>query len=207
MRTVCRLVVLPAIFGLLTTLGVQVAYAAWNSRCDPASATVVDRWSRVEARSYALTAVGDGYEWGGGCWNSNGHDDTPGVPDSGGEGADCSGFTFKSWSMALNWGNTKTRWSPMENVHGPYTAAAFKAGNGAAVAIGKSYSTTAYMDAFASSTHIGMIYSESSDGYDRIIEAKGDAAGTGIFTRSYRVSGSYGGVRRYGWNAYCPQCQ
>ena len=32
-----------------------------------------------------------------------------------------------------------------------------------------------------------------------IIEAKGDAQGTGIWTRSYRSNASYGGVRRQNW--------
>ena len=46
-----------------------------------------------------FVAVGEGYEWGGGCWNDNNRDDTPGQPDSNGEGPDCSGFVFKTWEL------------------------------------------------------------------------------------------------------------
>jgi hypothetical protein len=56
------------------------------------------------------------------------------------------------------------------------------------------------MDAFASTKHIGMIYAPNADGTDQIIEAKGEAYGTNIWTRSYRGSSSYSGVRRLGWN-------
>ncbi len=56
------------------------------------------------------------------------------------------------------------------------------------------------MDAFASTDHIGMIYAPNADGTDQIIEAKGEAYGTNIWTRSYRGSSSYGGVRRLGWS-------
>ncbi|MFT4287974.1 hypothetical protein [Nocardioides sp.] len=62
----------------------------------------------------------------------------------------------------------------MRDIHGPWTAADFKAGVGIPVTKGKGYSDTYQMDAFVSDDHIGMIYEEQSDGYDRIIEAKGD---------------------------------
>jgi hypothetical protein len=57
------------------------------------------------------------------------------------------------------------------------------------------------MDALASSSHIGMIYARNPDGTDRIIEAKGEAYGTNIWTRTYRGDSSYSGVRRLGWSA------
>ena len=47
----------------------------------------------------ALRARYEGYQWAGGCWNDNDVDDSPGDPtedpNTGGEGGDCSGFTFK----------------------------------------------------------------------------------------------------------------
>ena len=55
------------------------------------------------------------------------------------------------------------------------------------------------MDALASSHHIGLIYATNADGTDQIIEAKGEAYGTNIWTRTYRGDSSYGGVRRLGW--------
>ena len=51
------------------------------------------------------------------------------------------------------------------------------------------------MDALASDGHIGLIYAENPDGSDQIIEAKGEAYGTSIWTRTYRGSSSYSGVR------------
>ena len=57
------------------------------------------------------------------------------------------------------------------------------------------------MDALASDNHVGMIY-QANTAYntDRIVEAKCEACGTGIWTRTYRGDPSYGGVRRAGWS-------
>jgi hypothetical protein len=55
------------------------------------------------------------------------------------------------------------------------------------------------MDAFASSTHIGMVFIRSLYGGDQIVEAKCEACGTNIFYRTYRSDSSYGGVGRWGW--------
>jgi hypothetical protein len=57
------------------------------------------------------------------------------------------------------------------------------------------------MDAFASTSHIGMIYAKNADGTDQVIEAKGEAYGTNIWTRTYRGNSSYSGVRRTGWSS------
>jgi hypothetical protein len=57
------------------------------------------------------------------------------------------------------------------------------------------------MDALASTGHIGMIYAKNADGTDQVIEAKGEAYGTNIWTRTYRGSSSYSGVRRTGWSS------
>src|SRR5256885_7065315 len=56
--------------------------------------------SRDTARDYAYGAVYEGYQWGGGCWNYDNVDSAPNDPPqtyTGGEGGDCSGFTYKSW--------------------------------------------------------------------------------------------------------------
>lgn len=202
-----------ATFVASTAVGFVIApaQADWaDDHCNNDGPTHVDRWSREEASSYALTANGDGYDWGGGCWNGNGQDDTPAQDtdhNSVGEGPDCSGFTFKSWAMALDFSNHKRRWKIRTDQHGPYTADSFHDGVGAAnVLASKAYGNTIRMDAFASSGHIGMIFSESSDGQDRIIEAKDQQTNTGIFTRSYRSSTSFVAVRRGNWDPYCPQC-
>ncbi len=49
--------------------------------------------------------------------------------------------------------------------------------------------------------HIGLIYANNADGTDQIIEAKGEAYGTNIWTRTYRGDSSYSGVRRIGWSS------
>jgi hypothetical protein len=84
-------------------------------------------------------------------------------------------------------------------VHGPYDAYAFKTGGGAPnVTIAKS--STVYMDAFASTSHIGMIYyANTAYNEDRIVEAKCESCGTFTWPRTYRGDSSYSGVRRTGW--------
>jgi hypothetical protein len=153
----------------------------------------------------ALRARYEGYQWGGGCWNDNDRDDSPNDPPgdggAGGEGGDCSGFTFKVWREATSTGDTGFyKWVMLRHVHGPYVAESFKAGTGAPNAT-VSKSALLKMDALASTGHIGMIYAKNADGTDQIIEAKGEAYGTNIWTRTYRGNSSYSGVRRVGWSS------
>ena len=162
-------------------------------------------FTREGSSTVALYAQREGYQWGGGCWNDNDVDDSPGDPttdpNTGGEGGDCSGFTFKVWRESLNESDAGAyQWNKLRHVHGPYTAARFKSGDGAPnVTYGKA--GLIRMDALASSSHIGLIYAPNADGTDQIIEAKGEAYGTNIWTRTYRGDSSYGGVRRLGWSA------
>jgi hypothetical protein len=159
---------------------------------------------RAEARDYAYIAAAEGYQWGGGCWNDNNVDDAPGDPTEDvntlGEGGDCSGFTFKAWYERGEWGDPWFRYhSWMQNAHGPYTAYDFKIGGGAPnTTVAKAY--TSFMDAFASTYHIGMIYwANTAYNQDRIIEAKCEACGTGTWPRTYRGSPEFSGVRRRYW--------
>ena len=88
----------------------------------------------------------------------------------------------------------------MRNTHGPYNADGFRTGAGEPnVTVSKASATT--MDAFASSSHVGMIY-QANTAYntDRIVEAKCEACGTGIWSRTYRGDPAYGGARRAGWS-------
>ena len=64
------------------------------------------------------------------------------------------------------------------------------------------------MEAFASDSHIGMIYTaNTSQGQDRIIEAKCEACGTTKSLQSYRGQSAYEGAQRTGWTPECyPQC-
>jgi hypothetical protein len=87
----------------------------------------------------------------------------------------------------------------MQNVHGPYAAADFKAGAGAPNTTVAKANTT-YMDAFAAAYHIGMIYwANTAFNQDRIIEAKCEACGTGTWPRTYRGNPDFSGVRRLYW--------
>jgi len=211
MRKPVWLVILPFLAGGIVGFAAEPAMADWAvNNCNNNGPSTPSSWARENARSYAATANGDGYDWGGGCWNSNGVDDTPSQNtsmNSVGEGPDCSGLTFKSWALALDFSFAKRRWAQMTDVHGPYTAADFKAGVGASNPLAnRNYSTTGLMDAFASSSHIGMIYTEGSGGTDTIVEAKDQQINTGIFTRGYRTANGFVGVKRATWDPYCPQC-
>lgn len=162
-------------------------------------------FSRDGSTTVALRARYEGYQWGGGCWNLNDVDDSPGDPTenpgTGGEGGDCSGLAFKVWRESLNESSASPYdWGRLRFVHGPYTAARFKRGEGAPnVTVAKS--SLIRMDALASDGHIGLVYASNPDGSDQIIEAKGEAYGMNLWTRTYRGSTAYSGVRRIGWSS------
>jgi hypothetical protein len=147
------------------------------NNCNYAAPTPTPYITRDGSASVALRARHEGYQWGGGCWNDNDIDDSPGDPpenvSTGGEGADCSGFVFKVWRESETEGNAGFyQWGMLRHIHGPYTAARFKAGEGAPN-ISVSKSALIKMDALAKSGHIGMIYATNADGTDQIIEAIG----------------------------------
>ena len=161
--------------------------------------------TREGSAAVALRARFEGYQWAGGCWNDDDRDNSPGDPtedpSTGGEGPDCSGFTFKVWRESESTSNGGFyQWGMFRDVHGPYTAASFKSGIGAPNST-VAKSAAIKMDAFASQSHIGLVYAKNADGTDQIIEAKGEAYGTGIWTRTYRGDSSYTGVRRIGWSS------
>ena len=186
------------------------AAAAYHTRfvalnCNTAAPTPTSYITRDGSTTVALRARYEGYQWAGGCWNDNDRDDSPNDPTSdpatGGEGGDCSGFTFKVWRESLTESDASfQQWNMLRTVHGPYTASRFKAGQGAPNTT-VSKASLIKMDALASESHIGMIYAPNADGTDQIIEAKGEAYGTNIWTRTYRGDSSYGGVRRIGWSS------
>lgn len=186
-----------------TATGYHTQFVAQN--CNYASPTPTSYITRDGSAAVALRARDEGYQWGGGCWNDNDRDDSPNDPTAtagtGGEGGDCSGFTFKVWREPLDTASAAFhQWGMLRHVHGPYTAAAFKAGSGAPN-VTASKSSLIKMDALASDSHIGLVYAVNPDGTDQIVEAKGEAYGTGIWTRTYRGSSSYSGVRRVGWSS------
>ena len=200
------------VVALALTLGLVATGtgAAYHTRfvldnCNSSAPTPTPFITRDGSATVALRARFEGYQWAGGCWNDNDRDDSPNDhredPATGGEGGDCSGFTFKVWRESVSQSDDSfQQWGMLRNVHGPYTAAAFKAGTGAPnVTVSKS--ALIKMDALASDGHIGLVYATNPDGTDQIIEAKGEDYGTGIWTRSYRGSSSYSGVRRTGWSS------
>ncbi len=196
-------------FAIASCLAAAGTAGAYHTRfiannCNYAAPTPTPYITRDGSIAVALRARHEGYQWGGGCWNDNNVDDSPGDPQenagTGGEGADCSGFTFKVWRESETESNAGFyQWGMFRHVHGPYTAARFKAGEGAPN-ISVSKSALIKMDALAKSAHIGMIYAANTDGTDQIIEAKGEAYGTNIWTRTYRGDSNYSGVRRTGWS-------
>jgi hypothetical protein len=182
--------------------GAQANHRFW-ARCNYEAPTFTTSMTRDAAQDYANAARYEGYQWGGGCWNYDDVDsypyDPPADASTHGEGGDCSGLTFKTWRESNDeWRDGRWFWFAMRNVHGPYTAARFKAGAGAPNHI-VNKATAGVMDAFASDSHIGMVFFRSLYGGDQIVEAKCEACGTNIFYRTYRGDPTYGGVARWGW--------
>jgi hypothetical protein len=200
-RFVLWLTVAFALFAAGTASAYHTNFVA--NRCNDAPPTPITHITKDGSINSALRARWEGYQWGGGCWDDNDQDDSPGDPqglwNTGGEGGDCSGFTFKIWRESKTTSNDGYyEWHPLRFEHGPYVAEDFKAGVGAPnVAVSKW--ATSRMDALASTGHIGMIYTTNADGSDLILEAKGEAYGTNLWTRTYRGDSSYSGVRRVGW--------
>jgi hypothetical protein len=210
MSGVQRFVLGLAVAFALSAAGTASAYHTnfVATRCNSNPPTPIAQITRDASTTAALRARWEGYQWGGGCWNDNDVDespgDPPGVPGTGGEGGDCSGFTFKIWRESKDEGNSGYyEWHPLRFEHGPYDARRFRLGHGAPNET-MSKVGMSRMDALASDDHIGMIYATNTDGSDLIIEAKGEAYGTGLWTRTYRGSSSYGGVRRIGWASVQP---
>ena len=73
----------------------------------------------------------------------------------------------------------------LRNVHGPYSAASFMNGAGAPNDDLPEERPDPHGRA-GQHGHIGMIYARNADGSDQIIEAKGEAYGVDIWTRTYR---------------------
>ena len=206
-RTLPR-VMAPLVAVFAAAFALAAAGTAWGhhefwSNCNYNAPTPSSVMYRDGSVTVALVARYEGYQWGGGCWNDNdidqGWGDPPGDINTHGEGPDCSGFTFKVWRESTNKDDRGSyQWGRLRNVHGPYTAYAFKVGDGAPnETMSKTYASV--MDALASTSHIGMIYARETTGADQIIEAKCEACGTNIFTRTYRGQTEYSGVRRIGW--------
>jgi hypothetical protein len=167
-------------------------------------------WSRNQAYAYAQEAVHEGYWFNGGCYKLNDVDDTgDDGPGDVGEGADCSGFVFKTWALKASGGSGYRFWEHEKFIHGPYTTAHYywPDATDPFKTISKSYNSTQTMDAFVyrigDSGHIGMIYLEGSGGADYIIHAHCDACGTEISYETYRSQAAYKAITRKNWSSPC----
>jgi hypothetical protein len=189
----------------------QRALATWASENCDGGGWDRDIWKRSQADDYALRAVGEGYEFGGGCYKLNGYDDTPNLPtDGGGEGADCSGFTFKTWALENQIGARGFHfWQHNKEIHGPYSTWAYyqpQAGYPFKL-ISKSYASTAFMDALAERHaewgHVALIHLEGSAGSDWIVHARNNTNGTELRYLPYRGDADYRAVARKDWTAEC----
>jgi len=193
-----------------------IAHAAtWSGNHCHGKANDIPGWKRSQAHDYVQAADHEGYEWGGGCYKLDNQDNTPARPDSGGEGADCSGLVFKTWALKGGFGSGGFRfWSHQKEVHGPYNTGDFYAPpNGVPFNTErKSYFSTSFLDAFVYHSgghgHIGMIFREGRGGFDYIVEAKSDAIGTRIAYLDYRQQSAYRAVFRKNWTPECyPRCR
>jgi hypothetical protein len=201
MRRLLTALLMAAMAGTLLAATAAPSSASWVSTNCTKGSSGDDHVRRKDAQAYAAVAFGEGYEWGGGCWNDNDKDDTP-------------GHVFKSWELKNSVGaDGFTFWDKLKNMHGPYTSTSF---HGPASGWpfyklpDKNRSTTLYMDAFAKAGHIGMLYTSSnpSSNTDWIAEALGDSPGTDENEQGYRYDAEYVAVRRYDWTADCyPNCE
>ncbi len=205
-----------ALLGLVLVAVCGVPWAAANhtnfqDTCAGGAYNITSKMKRSQSRGYAAVARYEGYQWGGGCWNNNNTDDAPGDPtgdpNSNGEGGDCSGFTAKAWYLRPDTSQSGFRiHDAMENYHGPLQAWEYRDGVSAPV-FNIAKADAIMMDAFASGGHVATIYATYSYNADDMIEARGEAYGTGIWRQTYRGNPDYAGVRRAMWQLEChPNC-
>jgi hypothetical protein len=209
----CVGLILGMVGGGILLLTAIPALATWAGDNCNGTGNQVNVWKRSQAKDYVQLANHEGYEWGGGCYRLNNRDDTPNAPDSGGEGNDCSGFTFRAWALKVDGSAGYKYWEMEKDIHGPYSTGSYydPQPDWQFRNINKSYFATEYMDAFAYRSgdegHIGLIYNEGNGGSDYIIHAKSDAEGTTITYEDYRSSSAFRGVARKGWTPECfPRC-
>jgi hypothetical protein len=203
--------------GLVVTalLPAHRALATWASEHCDGTGWERETWKRSQADDYALRAVGEGYEFGGGCYVLNGYDDTPNAPvDSGGEGTDCSGFTFKTWALESAAGAKGFHfWQHHKEIHGPYSTWAYYEPAAAYPfrTIAKTYTSTMFMDALVERHsdwgHVALIHMEGSAGSDWIVHARNNTNGTELRYLPYRGDADFRATTREGWTPECyPRC-
>jgi hypothetical protein len=166
-------------------------------------------YTRSAAAGIANIAIGEGYQWAGGCYDADDRDPTHNIypretKSTLGEGPDCSGLVWRVWresNRSYPHDNSFYFWQRSTYDHGPYDSRAFKYATKDAgaphVGIGKP--GVIMMDAFASDTHIALEELQIDAGADYMWEALGEAYGTNEWVESFRVQTRYSGVRRLAW--------
>lgn len=208
-----ELISLTTVGWILVTVS-PTATATWVSENCTGSSVERTTWKRADAYDYAQPARAEGYEWNGGCYKLNNRDDTAGWPvDSGGEGADCSGFVFKVWALKRDGTAGYRFWDHEMDVHGPYSTWQYidPLPDDQFHSIVKTYSATEYMDAFVyrrvDEGHIALIQSEGTDGSDYVMHARNNTLGTLVNYLDYRSYSDTEGLTREGWTPPCyPRC-
>ena len=166
-------------------------------------------YTRAAASDIANIAVGEGYQWAGGCYNDDdideGHNAYPRETKSTlTEGPDCSGLVWRVWresNRSYPGDNSFYFWGRSTYDHGPYDTKGFKyaaAGSGAPH-VKYDKSSIIMMDALGSDTHIALEQFRIDSGSDFVWEALGEAYGTDEWIESYRSETKFSGVRRLAW--------
>lgn len=205
-----RTVLLTCLVVASTGLSVHPAMASWESDNCSGGSRAMTSWKRSQAYAYAQPAVHEGYSLNGGCYRLNDRDDTPLLPaDGGGEGADCSGFVFKTWALKADASPGFRYWDHEKDIHGPYSTWQYVAPgtDDPFKLISKTYASTQWMDAFvwrfSDYGHIGMIQAEGSGGFDYVVHARNNTVGTVIDWIDYRSASYTKGLARKGWSSEC----
>ena len=164
---------------------------------------------RANAAEIANIAIGEGYQWAGGCYDNDDRDPTKNAypretKSTLGEGPDCSGLVWRAWRESNYYrpgDNSFYFWQRSTYDHGPYDTKGFKYATSGSGAPHVKYdkSSIIMMDALASDTHIALEEISIDYGSDLVWEALGDAYGTNEWVESFRAQSKYSGVRRLAW--------
>jgi len=166
-------------------------------------------YRRSAAADVANIAVGEGYQWAGGCYNDDGNDNRPNTypretKSTLSEGPDCSGLVWRVWRESNYYrqnDNSFYFWQRSMYDHGPYDTRGFKYAESGSGAPHVKYDKWGIirMDALASDTHIALEDYRIDSGADVVWEALGEAYGTNEWVESYRSQSRFSGVRRLAW--------
>ncbi len=166
-------------------------------------------YTRAAATDIANIAVGEGYQWAGGCYDDNDRDARPNAypretKSTLGEGPDCSGLVWRVWresNYLKPHDNSFFFWSRSTYDHGPYNTIGFKYAtkDDGAPHVKYDKSSIIMMDALASDSHIALEQFRIDAGSDFVWEALGEAYGTNEWIESFRSQTRFSGVRRLAW--------